>query len=462
MKIEIDYGKRFQKYQNIGASGAWWAQIVGNWNHIDPDSGIQVRDRISQLLYSKENGIGMQVYRYNIGAGSKHSGKGRYDQPARSTECFEVAPKEYDWNRDAAAVYMMNQAVRDGADEVILFVNSPIERLTKNGMAHADEGKLFRENIAEENYGEFAEYCLDVTEHFVSEGLPVKYLSPVNEPVWIWNGGQEGCHYKPESVRKVFEVFADEIGKRPSLKGVMLSGAESGDLRWFNKSYTRQLLKNKKVREKLDAVDVHSYFLPIPVPFKVPFLNNRLAFAKRFRKWMDKKYPGVPVKMSEWCHMQGGRDKTMKSALVTAKTMYEDFSLLNAVSWQHWIAVSEVDYCDGLIYINLEDKTFETTKRLYVTGNFSKYIVPGSIRVETECEDKDLLLLAFDSGEKTTLIAINPTDKCKKITIPANGEILFAVTDKYNDLAERLITSNEAELSAESVNTFVFSKEGKA
>ena len=43
--------------------------------------------------------------------------------------------------------------------------------------------------------------------------------------------------------------------------GVKLSGAESGDLRWFNKSYTRQLLKSKNVREMLDAVDVGDEFI---------------------------------------------------------------------------------------------------------------------------------------------------------------------------------------------------------
>ena len=85
---------------------------------------------------------------------------------------------------------------------------------------------------------------------------------------------------------------------------------------------------------------------------------------------MKKKYPGVPVVMSEWTHMQGGRDSTMNSALVAASVIYEDLSIINAVSWQHWIAVSEVNYCDGLIYINLDSKTYEITKRYYVTGNF--------------------------------------------------------------------------------------------
>ncbi len=456
MKIEINPKVKYQRFEGVGASGAWWAQIVGGWSHIDPESGKEVRNRISELLYSKENGIGMQVYRYNIGAGSKHSGKGYYSEPARSTECFEISKGKYDWNRDANAVYMMRQAVKDGADEVILFVNSPPERLTKNGMAHADKGKLFKENISSDNYKEFADYCLDITEHFVIEGLPIKYLSPVNEPVWIWNGGQEGCHYRPKSVRKVFEIFADEISKRSTLNNIKLSGAESGDLRWFNKSYTRNLLKNNKVRASLDAVDVHSYSLPVPLPFNIPFLNNRMSFVKRFRKWMDKKYPDIPVKMSEWCHMKGGRDKSMDSALVTAKIMYEDIAFLNVISWQHWIAVSEVDYCDGLIYINLDDKSFELTKRLFVTGNFSKYITPGSVRIKAECDDKDILTLAFEYCGKISLIIINFADVTKKLSNPINGMLKIAVTDEDNNLTEYETDNKMINISAKSVNTLIF------
>lgn len=236
----------------------------------------------------------------------------------------------------------------------------------------------------------------------------------------------------------------------------MLSGAESGDIRWFNKSYTRSLLKDEKVRSRLNAVDLHSYFLPPPKPLDFPFLLNRHAFLRRFRKWMDKNYPDVPVKMSEWCHMQGGRDKSMNSALVTAKTMYEDFSILNVTSWQHWIAVSEVDYCDGLIYINLDDKTFETTKRLYVTGNFSKYIEPGSVRVDAVCEDKELMLLAFEKDNKTVLIVINPSENKKNITLPTSGKVLAAVTDNNNDLTEKEYSNGNVDLTPKSVTTLVF------
>lgn len=456
MQLRIDINKEYQTFDGIGASGAWWAQLVGGWEHIDTASFLPVRDRIAQLLYSKADGIGMSIYRYNIGGGSVHSGKGEFSQPSRATECFETAKGEYDWSRDGNAVYMMKKAVEYGADEVILFVNSPIERLTKNGLAHNKKHQIFHENISKKNYKEFAQYCLDVTEHFVKEGVPVKYLSPVNEPIWIWNGGQEGCFYRPRSVRKVFEAFAQELEKRPVLKGVKLSGAESGDLRWFNKSYTRQLLKNEKVRKHLDAVDVHSYCLPIPIPVNIPFLNDRLAFVKRFRKWMDKKYPDVPVKMSEWTHMQGGRDYGMDSAIVTATVMHEDFTLLNATSWQHWIAVSEVDYCDGLIYINILEKTFEITKRYYVTGNYTKYLSRGAKRIDAVCDDEDVLLTAFKDNGRIVLVAVNKSQAEKTISMPEEKSYLVSITDENNNLTEKQIVARELKLTPRSVTTIVW------
>lgn len=455
MEIQLDFSNKKGKFEGFGASGAWWAQEVGGWSHIDSDSSMEVRDRIAQLLYSKDKGIGLRTYRYNIGAGSLHSGNGDIGNDLRRTESFDAGEGKYDFNRDANAVYMMKKTAEYGADEIILFVNSPIERLTKNGWSHLGKKQIMRENLDKGNYHSFAKYCLDVTEHFVSEGLPVKYLSPVNEPIWIWNGGQEGCHYSPSSAGKVMRVIAQEMDKYPSLADVKLSGLESGDIRWFNKSFTRQLMKYEEVRNRIDSVDVHSYFLKAP---ENGFFS-RLAFLKRYRKWLDRTYPELPVKMSEWCHMQGGRDKTMNSALVMADVIYNDINILNVTSWQHWIAVSEVDYCDGLIYINLNDKTFEMTKRYYVTGNFSKYIPFGAEKIGVCCDDNELKILAFTKDGKTVAVVINDTDKEKTVSFRDFSEkVKIVLTDETHDLSESEADSMNISIPKKSVTTIINEK----
>ncbi len=451
MKICLNPNKTFQSFEGIGASGAWWAQVVGGWTHTDEKSGKATNKRIAELLYNKDTGIGMTIYRYNLGGGSKNSLSSVFYNKNRMAESFDDNGK-YDWSRDENAVNMMRLCVNEGANSVVFFSNSPPERLTKNHKSCLD--KPMRSNLARKNEEAFCDYLLDCTRHFIDEGIPVKHISPVNEPLWIWTekNGQEGCHYAPHEVYSLLKKLSKKIAEREALAGVKISACENGDIRWFNRTYTLAVLMNKKIRAACDGIDVHSYCLPIPVPF----LNNRTGFLKRYRKFLDIFFPGIKVTMSEWCHMNGGRDAGMSSALVTASTMFEDFTILGASSWQHWIAVSEVDYCDGLIYINEDDKSFYTTKRLFVTGNFSKYIPLGARRIEASSDDKEIKAVAFADKEKTVTVIINPTKNAKSLENTFGGSVLTALTDKDNDLTEKEIAEKEKiSLPPESVMTIV-------
>ncbi len=451
MRLIINKEKTFQTFRGIGASGAWWAQVVGGWDHEDPASGKKVNERIAELLYNPETGIGMRIYRYNLGGGSKNSGSSVFPNKNRMAESFDNNGN-YDWTRDKNAVNMMKLCVKEGADEVILFSNSPPERLTKNHKSCLD--KAWHSNLPRKNEDAFSDYLLDCAEHFLSEDIPVKFISPVNEPMWVWTekNGQEGCHYTPFEVYSLLKKLSSKLKNRPALRDVRISACENGDIRWFNKAYTFAVLGNKKIRECCDGIDVHSYCLPIPVPF----LNNRLGFLKRYRAFLNIFFPGETVNMSEWCHMKGGRDSGMNSALVTAKTMFEDVTILGVSSWQHWIAVSEVDYCDGLIYINEEAGTFSTTKRLFVTGNFSKYVPRNAKRIEIKTDDKDINAVAFHKDGKTVAVLINATKNAKNLENTFGKAVITSLTDKDNDLTEAEVAENgNIIIPPESVTTII-------
>ena len=96
-----------QEIDGFGASGAWWAQIIGGWE----DSK---RARIVELLYGPE-GAAMSIYRFNVGAGS---GKEIRD-PWRRAETFETTPGKYDWTRDANAVRILREVCAAGVENVI-------------------------------------------------------------------------------------------------------------------------------------------------------------------------------------------------------------------------------------------------------------------------------------------------------------------------------------------------------
>ena len=448
--IRVLTDKKHQTMRSFGVSGAWWSQVSGAWKETDPESGLPKGEQICKLLFDPVDGIGITCFRYNIGAGSAHSGAGTFSMETRRTESFDAGEGKYDFSRDKYAVRTMEYAVKYGADEIIFFVNSPIERLTQNHKSHLD--KALRTNLAKENYKAFADYCLDVTEHFIEKGIPVKYLSPVNEPVWVWTGGQEGCHYSAKQVGKIMHLFAVELEKRTALKGKLkLSGAENGDLRWFNKTYARTMLNDPVIRRNIDSLDTHSYFLN-------PFFLKRTDFVKRYKKWMDKHYPGVELVTSEWCHMQGSRHYGMDSALEQARIMYEDISLLDCPSWQLWIACSDVDYCDGLIYLFGDTRTFRLTKRYYAFGNYSKFIKKGDRRVETDCADAELKILAFESDTQLKLIIINDTYATKTVSLGKDGAGELYVTDNLLNLEKQVVKLDDINIYPESVNTLIINK----
>ena len=59
MKINFYTDNVRQTVKGYGASACWWSQNV---------SDEKTREEISRLLYGK-SGLGLNIYRYNIGAG---------------------------------------------------------------------------------------------------------------------------------------------------------------------------------------------------------------------------------------------------------------------------------------------------------------------------------------------------------------------------------------------------------
>lgn len=378
--VTIDETKTYQTIESFGTSGAWWSQYVGGFTKDANDTGVSSREDIATLLFDQEKGIGLTSYRYNIGAGSADSGKGTFWDKHRRAQSFESAPGEYDFSKDENAVWFLHKVVELGAEEIVLFCNSPLERLTDNGLAHMTEGGS-RTNIQPENYPAFAKYCMDVAEHFVAEGIPVKFISPINEPQWDWYNGQEGCHYSPKEVRELYLAFLDELETREALKGVKLSGPESGEWKGDATAYTSAILGNERLYEHFDGIDNHSYW-------------SEAIDKQTFKNWMIVNYPEVKIRTSEWCEMVNGSDVTMDSAYHIAQEIAEDLRILDVVSWQNWVGVAPGGYRDGLIYIDEKTQKYRALKRLWSFGNYSRYVRPGYTRVDlqtnTRAQDKML------------------------------------------------------------------------
>ena len=435
--VTIDASVRHQVIESFGASGAWWAQYIGG--------NRKTRDQIAELLFDPVNGIGLNSYRYNIGGGSRNRGgkSPLITDPWRRAYSFEDSPGEYDWDNDRNAVWFMNKAVELGVDEVVMFVNSPLERLTKNGNAYGNTGYVC--NIAPENYGEFAKYVLDVAEHFKSEGLPIKYVSPINEPAFEWAGGQEGCHYSDDEVIAVLKVFVEEIQKREGLRGVEISGPEGSSWRhspsqWEDDtlSLCMKIAKDRTLGKYFTALDAHSYW--------------SVTDAKEtFKSMMSRVAPNMKLRQTEWCQMewQTSTDKVgMASGLVIANVIHEDMTILDCVSWSFWTALSAGDYGDGLVYTDTSGNNVRSSKRMWSLGNYSRFIDRGYTRIDCTAERsmRNVSASAYEGineyGEaETVIVLINNGSGEQNINFAgldssSYNRISVNVTDKKHDLEE--------------------------
>lgn len=458
IEVKINLSEKYQIIESFGTSGCWWSQYVGGWDNEYKDTGRSVRDEIAMLLFDREYGIGLSSYRYNLGAGSADSGKGKYNDPHRRAQSFETAPFTYNWNKDANAVWFMRKAVELGVEEIIMFSNSPLERLTMNGTAQVTKGS--KENILPENYEDFARYVMDVAEHFVEEGIPVKYISPINEPQWEWTEGQEGCHYEPAKIPKLYRAFLTELNSRPALEGVALSGPESGEWKGDATLYTSALLNDSVLGSYFDTIDNHSYW-------------SDTASKVAFKRWMDANYPEVKLRMSEWCEMVNGSDVTMDSAFELARVLQEDLTVLDVVSWQNWVGVAPGGYRDGLIYVNEGKKTLNPLKRLWGYGNYSKFIRPGYQRVEvSDSSLKEYKPVAFtgtnDEGKKElVLVVINESDANKKLLLDIQGAVEYTDISVYETSEssnldrktnEKYGVGDAVEVGKQSITTIILSE----
>ena len=400
-QILIDKTKTYQTFEEFGTSSCWWAQTV------DTD---EMARNIAKELYSEE-GLGLKIFRYNIGGGEADNPDCRIWDTTRRSESFYVWSEEkdeyiYDFTRDANARRVMDYAVEYGAEKIILFCNSPHFSMTKSG--HASGGLTeYSSNLPKENYKAFIDYVLTIADWFVAEGYPVYAISPINEPQWSWGSpdwvGQEGCHYTDEEAIELLEMFALEMKKRNS--PYKLNGPESGQMSWGYYGIVEKFFESEILNDFCDTFSGHSYWM-----------DNAEEEKEQIGKEFKKKYPDKKYEMSEWCELPLTIDSTIiDSGLHMARVIVDDLTKMNAVSWQSWTAVNG----DGLLDRNAEGELIKYN-RYYAFKHFTSFIEPGMKRVrvfDNFYDDTKLKTVAFINEENAVVVIVNSEENEEELKI---------------------------------------------
>jgi len=500
LQVKTNPEHTFQHIDGFGASDAWRAQFVGTYWPIDK------RNQIADLLFSQEfdkdgnpRGIGLSLWRFYLSAGTAEQGDsseiGSSDNPWRRGECFLNADGTYNWNKQEGQRWFLEAAKERGVEKLLAFSNSPPVHYTANGKGFAPRGVIHL-NLKSGYMDDYARYMADVVEHFNEEGIFFNYLSPVNEPQWEWDGhSQEGTPALNEEIYALTRYLSAELASRNLLTQIVITeagtighaamdmsklgmpahGQDDQAQFFFNPDSPYYIGDLSNVELTISA---HSYHSVWPLDEQVTnrsLVNMMLKMAN----------PDLGYWMSEYCILQendelgggGGRDLGMNTALYVARIIHHDMVLTNAKSWQWWTAITQVDFKDGLVYLDdgsdgetgkmggqveslQHDGEVRESKLLWVLGNYSRFVRPGMIRIKCELAEEQspkngVLVSAYKDPEEEKLVYVfvNLSEECLDAHMGEDVKVSTYTTDKDHNMGFTTQPLNAVILPARSVVT---------
>ncbi|GGF12428.1 xylanase [Hymenobacter cavernae] len=478
----LDDTKTYQTIDNFSASDAWACQFVGQWPAAKKDAIADLLFSIDDKAGGQPKGIGLSMWRFNIGAGSTQQGEqsGIRDEWHRA-ESFMLPDGRYDWTRQAGQVWFLQAAKKRGVKQFLGFLNSPPVQYTITGRAFAEGGKT---NLAPANYEATATFIANVVQGVKkTTSITFDYVSPVNEPQWDWSDPkQEGSPFRNEEISGLTKALDKALITQQLPTKILLT--EAGKINYlfatedkpdrgeqinafFSPTASTYVGNLPSVARTIAA---HSYFTTSPYNQAVATrqqLADKVATVDKLNYWQ-----------SEYCilgdnagEINGNkRDLGMEAALYLARTIHMDLAVANAAAWQWWLAISPYDYKDGLIYIDKTkaDGNYQVSKMLWALGNYSRYIRPGAVRVDARLEqnlgiDNQLLVSAYRSatGKQLITVVVNsattPTDLRLKLGQKKLGSVRTYTTSATTNLQPGTVIKADqpVHLAPRSITTLV-------
>lgn len=259
-------------------------------------------------------------------------------------------------------------------DILTLFINSPPSRMTITGKPNGNP--TGETNLKPGYEDDFVEYAVQAAKAYVDAGYPVTFLSPVNEPQWDWHArAQEGTYYSVDQVMSICAKVAERLEELcPS---VSLSMPDSA--RWDHKymyEIIHRLQEATQLRSRIGHLSAHSY-------------QATADGRQKVRDALDAAGLSLALHQTEWCEEQQPIDDTMENALILARVIHEDLTILNTTLWEFWKAMeTNPAYSErGIVMLPLK-KEWEgprMIKRGWVLGQYSRFLV-GAQRVDLRLE----------------------------------------------------------------------------
>ena len=493
INLTVNLNTTYQTIHSFGASDGWTCKFIGKW----ADAGK--KNKIADLLFTMDTlpdgvpiGIGLSLWRFNIGAGSFEQGDtSNIATDWRREECFLNADGTYNWSKQAGQQWFLQAAKQRGVAYTLGFSLSAPVNMTKNSRAFNGSGTT-KMNIQDGKMDAYAAFLAEVTSQF-----QFNYLSPVNEPQWAWgqpnSAGQEGTQAENPEITALTKSLSQKLAAKNSTAKVVVGEAGQwnylygsntdgrGDQisQFFSSSSSNYIGNLPNVAKTISG---HSYFTTCPD-------DNMISIRQQVLNKARQVDPALEIWQTEFgilgniCNLYNGspRNTGIDYGLYVAKVIHHDLAITNVSSWQWWLAVSPYNYSDALVYINdpsgsinenncKQDGIVLESKQLWSLGNYSRFIRPGMKRIAAGIQGVtdlvaagSLMVSAYkdDNTKKIVLVLINPgtvektlqlTGETNALSITGNTMNTYT-TDANSNLKKSVVPVNNIVIQPRSIVT---------
>lgn len=296
IKVKIDIGEKYQKWEGFGTSLMWWANAIEDFDKIPATPEGQGKgygnryEELLKLLFDEKEGLGLNIVRYNVGGGDSPE-LDFINRTGAKIPGYMDEKGKYCWKADLIQMKVLKDAykmIRHSRQTFrnTLFSVSPPYFMTYSGSSTGSRDPQ-EDNLRWDCYEDFVNYFLNVVEYIqdVVE-IPVTDIEPVNEPgsgYWIYGSQkQEGCqfnhipqpkrhekYYNPQSdiydptqysaLSKIYEILGKELEKRKGkgkLENITICGMDETNIDMTLESF---ISLTDKAKDYISKITTHEY-----------------------------------------------------------------------------------------------------------------------------------------------------------------------------------------------------------
>jgi glucuronoarabinoxylan endo-1,4-beta-xylanase len=262
------------------------------------------------------------------------------------------------------------------------------------------------------NYQNYANYTVSYIQMLQSNGIPISYLSMTNEPDYP-SSSLGACAWTAATIDTYVSTY---LGPAMTAARLTTKLIIDEDADWFSSNFTATCLNDSNCSPYVSVIAAHgygngnvdgtgvSYCCATATPQTLPLAQGKQV-------WMTEVNGGYAQQTSCDTNMWVW-DPSMNDALWSAHNIHDYLTVANASEWNYW-ELNSYDTCGGTLAgynDGYTDHNFNPAKRYYTTGNWSKYVRPGWVRIDaTVSPTSGTYITAFKetSSGSFAIVAVN-------------------------------------------------------